>query len=76
MTSPEPQAPNPGTLARQTDDGRSAIEAIEAAVAELEQVRELPVAEHVQRFEAVHTALTEALSKADQLQSANNTQRS
>ncbi|GAA2344901.1 hypothetical protein GCM10009854_22080 [Saccharopolyspora halophila] len=58
-------------LARQADDGQSAIDAIEAAVADLGQVGELPVTEHVQRFEAVHTALTEALSKADQLQSTN-----
>lgn len=71
MTSPESQAPNPGMLARQADDGQSAIDAIEAAVADLGQVGELPVAEHVQRFEAVHNALTEALSKADQLQSTN-----
>lgn len=74
MTSPE--MPNPGMLARQADDGQSAIDAIQAAVAELEAISEQPVTEHVQRFEAVHTALTDALSKADQLQSHTNTPRS
>ncbi|WP_199740286.1 hypothetical protein [Saccharopolyspora rhizosphaerae] len=72
MTSPsEKQTPNPGMLARQADDGQSAIDAISAAMTELDDVRDQPVAEHVQRFENVHSALTEALSKADHLQSQN-----
>ncbi|WP_246868724.1 hypothetical protein [Saccharopolyspora sp. ASAGF58] len=79
MTSPwqqGPQAPNPAMLARPADDGQPAIDAIAAAVAELDEVRELPVAEHVGRFEAVHAALTDALSKADNLLSATSAHRS
>ncbi|MER7081633.1 hypothetical protein SAMN02982929_02568 [Saccharopolyspora kobensis] len=75
MTSPG-QMPNPAMLARQADDGQSAIDAIAAAVAGLGEVREMPVAEHVERFEAVHTALTDALSKADHLLSATSAHRS
>ncbi|MBQ0927558.1 MULTISPECIES: hypothetical protein [Saccharopolyspora] len=72
MTSPwQQQAPNPAMLARQADDGQSAIDAISAAMTELDEVRDQPVAEHVQRFENVHSSLTEALSKADHLQSQN-----
>ncbi|MER6993077.1 hypothetical protein ABT337_24005 [Saccharopolyspora hirsuta] len=63
-------------LARPADDGQSAIDAIAAAVADLDEVRERPVAEHVERFEAVHTALTDALSKADHLLSGTSAHRS
>ncbi|MER7012036.1 hypothetical protein ABT324_11470 [Saccharopolyspora sp. NPDC000359] len=63
MTSPG-QMPNPAMLARPVDDGQPAIDAIAAAVAALDEVRERPVAEHVERFEAVHTALTDALSES------------
>ncbi|KAA5827181.1 hypothetical protein [Saccharopolyspora hirsuta] len=75
MTSPG-QMPNPAMLARPADDGQSAIDAIAAAVADLDEVRERPVAEHVERFEAVHTALTDALSKADHLLSGTSAHRS
>ncbi|MGP4021336.1 hypothetical protein [Saccharopolyspora sp. 5N708] len=76
MTSPWQQAANPAMLARPADDGQAAVDAIAAAVAELDGVRELPVAEHVERFEVVHAALTEALSKADNLLSATSAHRS
>ncbi|MEV0089306.1 MULTISPECIES: hypothetical protein [Saccharopolyspora] len=76
MTSPWQQAPNPAMLARPADDGQPAVDAIAAAVARLDEVRELPVAEHVERFEAVHAALTDALSKADNLLSGTSAHRS
>lgn len=78
MTSPGQQSngamPNPTALARpnRADDGHVSEQAISEALAGLDAVRQLPVAEHVQRFEAVHTALTDALSKAENLSSTSN----
>ncbi|HEV8558250.1 MAG TPA: hypothetical protein VGR06_17905 [Actinophytocola sp.] len=46
-------------------DGTSPIAAIEEAVAGLDELDELPVAEHVARFDAVHVALNVALSAID-----------
>lgn len=40
---------------------------IEEAMAGLEGVEERPIAEHVERFEAVHVALTDALSDIDKV---------
>ncbi|HET9138429.1 hypothetical protein [Actinophytocola sp.] len=39
--------------------------AIEEAVAGLDELDELPIAEHVARFDAVHVALNVALSTID-----------
>jgi hypothetical protein len=39
--------------------------AIEDAVARLDELDDLPVAEHVARFDAVHVALNVALSSID-----------
>ena|GEM_PF-2721253 len=49
---------------RQPDDPRAGID---EAVAGLDRLAELPVSEHVQRFEAVHTELTTALSSIDKV---------
>jgi hypothetical protein len=70
--------PNPAMLARQVnfEDGQAAVDAIEQALQDLEQLRELPVAEHVGRFEAVHAALADALAKADNFLSRTSTNRS
>ncbi|GAA4865437.1 hypothetical protein GCM10025787_59010 [Saccharopolyspora rosea] len=78
MTSPDAHgahsAPNPAMLAKlaQADDGQDAVDAIQTAVAALDAVREQPVSEHVEAFEAVHSALTGALAKADNLLSGTN----
>lgn len=40
---------------------------IDEAVAALDDLAQLPVAEHVERFEAVHTELTVALSSIDKV---------
>lgn len=40
---------------------------IDAAVARLDELAELPLGEHVERFEAVHTELTVALSSIDKV---------
>jgi hypothetical protein len=39
--------------------------AIDAAVAGTDALEEIPLAEHVARFDAVHAALNEALSRID-----------
>ena len=76
MTSPgqhnSAPAPNPTVLAKPADDGRAAEEAISNALAGLDGLSELPVAEHVERFESVHTALTDALSRAENLLSGSS----
>ncbi|WP_323055170.1 hypothetical protein [Saccharopolyspora sp. NFXS83] len=74
MTSPGQggsHAPNPSMLARPSEDGSAAEHAIGEALARLDEVRELPVADHVERFEAVHTALSDALSKAENMLSGS-----
>ena len=69
MTSPPNDAvpPNPSVLANRsrTEDGRSAEQAIDDALVGVRDLDALPVAEHVGRFEAVHSALTEALGRAE-----------
>lgn len=42
-------------------------ERIETAMAGLDGVEDLPVGEHVERFDAVHSALTDALSDIDKV---------
>ncbi|WP_114452827.1 hypothetical protein [Halopolyspora algeriensis] len=42
-------------------------QAIEQALARLDNLADIPVSEHVERFDAVHTALTEALSTAENM---------
>lgn len=78
MTSPEQQSsgvvPNPTVLDTPGGEDRaaSAEQAISAALSGIEGLQQLPVSEHVQRFEAVHTALTDALSQADDLSSTSS----
>lgn len=43
------------------------IEAVRAAADGVAELDHLPVAEHVARFDAVHSALTEALSSIDRV---------
>jgi hypothetical protein len=55
IPGPPPTAvPGPGPVAR-----------VEAAVAELDQLDELPVAEHVARYDALHGTLSDALAAID-----------
>ncbi|GAB3301051.1 hypothetical protein [Parasphingorhabdus pacifica] len=78
MTSPGQQSngavPNPTVLAKPNheDETRSAEQAISTALSGLEDIRQLPVSEHVERFETLHTALTEALTTAENLSSTSN----
>ncbi|WP_326836705.1 hypothetical protein VSH64_17640 [Amycolatopsis rhabdoformis] len=56
-----PPVPGPGP---QQTDPRAGIE---DAVAGLDDLNSVPLAEHVDRFEAVHTELTVALSSIDRV---------
>ncbi len=50
------------------EDAATAVEqSIHAALAGLDGLDDLAVGEHVQRFDAVHTALTEALTSAENM---------
>ncbi|WP_019854212.1 hypothetical protein [Actinopolyspora mortivallis] len=58
-------------LAEPADATTEGVRAAEANVRQrmrgLDELDELPVSEHVARFEAVHEALTHALNRADEL---------
>ena len=47
--------------------GDAALQAADEAVAALEGLAELPVTEHVARFDLAHAALTEALASIDKV---------
>jgi hypothetical protein len=51
--------------AESDENGTDPAAAIEEAVAGLDELDDLPVAEHVARFDAVHVALNVALSTID-----------
>lgn len=57
------EAAGTGSEAQETDPRAGIAEAVEA----LEGIETLPVAEHVERFDAVHTELTVALSSIDKV---------
>jgi hypothetical protein len=73
MTADQGATPVPGPAwARSEDPPRPGpppdpTAEIDHAVAGLDELTELPVAEHVARFDAVHAALTNALSSVDQV---------
>ncbi|WP_166677880.1 hypothetical protein [Amycolatopsis arida] len=60
MPAPPPSAPDQP----QDIDPRAGID---DAVAALDDLDELPLVEHVERFDAVHTELTVALSSIDKV---------
>ncbi|WP_216206657.1 hypothetical protein [Amycolatopsis aidingensis] len=60
QTNPEPQE----QAQPQDTDPRAGID---EAVAGIEDLADLPLAEHVERFDAVHTELTVALSSIDKV---------
>jgi hypothetical protein len=60
--------PNPGALAarmRPRDDADDVAEEVEAALARLETLADLPVTDHVTVFEGVQQRLSEILSGVD-----------
>ena len=63
--TPQPRpVPGPPPSAAPPADPRPAID---EAVAALENLEQVPLAEHVERFDAVHTELTTALSSIDKV---------
>lgn len=58
----EPVTPVPGPPNRDT-----VIDQVTQAVDRLDGLDALPITEHVTRFEAIHAALTEALSSIDKV---------
>lgn len=64
MTPRPVPGPPPVPGAPQSADPRAGIA---EAVGGLDELDELPVAEHVERFDAVHTELTVALSGIDKV---------
>ncbi|MFO7193708.1 MULTISPECIES: hypothetical protein [Thermocrispum] len=55
--------PKPGLARLETDPKAGVAE----AVAGLDELDQLPLSEHVERFDAVHTELTVALSSIDKV---------
>jgi len=63
-----PKPPVPGPPPAQQAPSQSDVRAgIEEAVAGLDDLERLPLSEHVERFDAVHTELTVALSSIDKV---------
>lgn len=65
---PDPPAGNPGTPTSNpagADSAVSTVAAVQASVADLEQLDDLPVADHVARYDALHGTLSEALAAID-----------
>lgn len=77
MASLEQQGDYPASNQRpladstEQDEGQLTEQAVTEVLAGLEGMHELPVSEHVERFEAVHTVLTDALNKAENLLSGS-----
>lgn len=75
MTSPGQWSdfPEPGAQLDSTepDEGARAEQAVDEVLRKLDDLQELPVAEHVERFEAVHAVLTDALNRAENLLSGS-----
>lgn len=78
MASPENEAGDPDPAGRmlsgtaEVDDGQVADDAIANALTGLDDLDQVDLREHVERFENLHTALTDALNKAENLLSGTN----
>lgn len=67
MTSPADEGPT----ATEAEAADAAELAIATALTGLDDLAERPVSEHVERFEAAHATLTDALSDAERLLSSS-----
>lgn len=74
QTDPTPPRPVPGPPPtppsadwQQRPQETDPCAGVEEAVAGLDELETLPLAEHVERFDAVHTELTVALSSIDRV---------
>ena len=65
---PEPVS---GAGSAEPDEGERTEQAVDEVLRKLDDLQELPVAEHVERFEAVHSVLTDALNRAENLLSGS-----
>jgi hypothetical protein len=65
-SAPRP-VPGPPPGHRPQDPSVDPVAAIDSAVAALDDLDELPLADHVERFDTVHTALSAALSSIDKV---------
>ncbi|MFB9908322.1 hypothetical protein [Allokutzneria oryzae] len=65
MTPEQPYRPTPMALA--TPSAAFTAESIDAALVGIDDLEAVPLAEHVGRFDAVHAALTDALSAIDRV---------
>ncbi|WP_043536581.1 hypothetical protein [Saccharomonospora cyanea] len=67
-TEPAPRpVPGPPPGRQPQEQAVDPVAAIDGAVAALDDLDELPPAEHVERFDTVHTALSVALSSIDKV---------
>jgi hypothetical protein len=64
---PVPAPPPSHGHEQNAEGGDAALRAAEEAVAALDGLAELPVTEHVGRFDLAHAALTEALASIDKV---------
>ena len=62
---PPPNRPVPGPPPAQGGSAESTVAALRAEVAELDRLGDLPVGEHVARYDALHGTLSDALAAID-----------
>ena len=55
------------SMAEKFTDGALQVQAIDGALARLDGLENVPLDEHVARFDAVHATLTDALSSIDKV---------
>jgi hypothetical protein len=60
-----PPAGNPAGHPAGADSAASTVAAVQASVTDLDQLDDLPVADHVARYDALHGTLSEALAAID-----------
>ncbi len=58
-------AGNPAGNPAGADSAASTVAAVQASVADLDQLDDLPVTDHVARYDALHGTLSEALAAID-----------
>lgn len=64
-------APDKQADSSEQDEGERTEQAVDEVLRKLDDLQEIPVAEHVERFDAVHAVLTDALNRAENLLSGS-----
>jgi hypothetical protein len=62
---PPPDRPVPGPPPASATSAESTVAALRAEVAELDRLADLPVGDHVARYDALHGTLSDALAAID-----------